>query len=165
MDWSSISNEFQSIRWVEAPVHLFRLVVAYLLALPTALDRERFDRSAGLRTFPLVAVGSCGYMLIGQQMMNTDEAHSRIIYGIITGIGFIGGGAILKSDGGVHGTATAASIWTMGAIGIAVAWQRYEIAFMLSAIGYITLRTAKPLKPYLRGRNTRTELESDSGDS
>lgn len=64
----------------------------------------------------------------------------------MTGIGFVGGGAILKSAGSVHGTATAASIWNTGAIGAAVAFERYEIAIVLSLINYGSLRLLPPLK-------------------
>ena len=74
------------------------------------------------------------------------DSISRIIQGLITGIGFIGGGAILKDRGSVHGTATAASIWNTGAIGAAAAFGRYEIAIVLSAINFATLRLLTPLK-------------------
>jgi putative Mg2+ transporter-C (MgtC) family protein len=77
---------------------------------------------------------------------SSSESTSRIIQGLITGIGFIGGGAILKDRGGVHGTATAASIWNTGAIGAAVAFRRYEIALVLSLINFATLRLLTPLK-------------------
>lgn len=155
-------NEFDSIGFDELGVHLIRMLVAYVLALPTALNRERYSSSAGLRTFPLVAVGACGYMLIGRTILEADESHSRVIYGIITGIGFIGGGAILKGGESVHGTATAASIWNMGAIGIAVAWQRYEIAIILSVLSFVTLYFVVPLKEWLRRGDTKSsELTRD----
>jgi len=64
----------------------------------------------------------------------------------MTGIGFIGGGAILKNGGNVHGTATATSIWTTGALGAAVAFQHYEIAVTLAAISFLILTFAKPVK-------------------
>jgi putative Mg2+ transporter-C (MgtC) family protein len=71
---------------------------------------------------------------------------ARIIQGLITGIGFIGGGAILKQGANVQGTATAASIWSTGAIGGAVAFGRYEIAIVLSIMNFATLRWLTPLK-------------------
>lgn len=127
--------------------HLGLLGAAYLLALPVAWNREKGPRrSAGLRTFPLVAIAACGYTLVGMQVLSTTDAESRVIYGIITGMGFIGGGAILKSRGGVTGTATAASLWNTGAIGIAVAFRRFEIAIALSLLNYLTLQ----LIPYVK---------------
>ncbi|MEJ8567152.1 MgtC/SapB family protein [Elongatibacter sediminis] len=127
-------------------VHLSQIGIAYLLALPVAWDREQEARSAGLRTFPLVSVAACGYMLVGIQVLDTTDAESRVLYGIVTGMGFIGGGAILKSNGTVAGTATAASLWMTGAIGIAVAYHRYEIALVLAILNFITLRYVKRLK-------------------
>ncbi len=120
--------------------HFYHLIIAFLLAVPLGWDREHETPGAGLRTFPLVALGSCAYMLTGINVLNSTDAEGRVIYGILTGIGFIGGGAILKERGNVAGTATAASIWNTGAIGMAVAWDRYEIAMVLSALNFLTFR-------------------------
>lgn len=130
--------------------HLTLLGIAYLLALPVAWNREKgAQRSAGLRTFPLVAIAACGYSLVGMQVLTNTDAESRVIVGIITGMGFIGGGAILKGRGGVTGTATAASLWNTGAIGIAVAFQRFEIAAVLSLMNFLTLQ----FFPYIKEEN------------
>jgi len=115
--------------------------VAYLIALPIGWDRERSGRGVGLRTFPLVAVASCGYLLIARDIALTNpDVQSRVLQGLLGGIGFIGGGAILKEGGAVRGTATAASIWNTGAIGVAVAFDRFEIALVLGVINLLTLR-------------------------
>lgn len=139
LDWFDID-------WAVVGYNLTRLMLAYILALPIAWNRERHVRSAGLRTFPLVAVASCGFMLQGMSVLDSTDAESRVMYGIITGIGFIGGGAILKDKSGVSGTATAASIWNTGAIGTAVAWRRYEIALLLSFLNFLTLAIGSYLK-------------------
>jgi putative Mg2+ transporter-C (MgtC) family protein len=76
-------------------------------------------------------------------------ANSRILQGLVAGIGFVGGGAILKEGMSVHGTATAASIWNTGAIGAATAMGRYEIAIVLSILNLITMRALAPLKKRL----------------
>ena len=100
--------------------HLAALLVAYVLALPIGWNREREERSAGLRTFPLVAVASCGFVQAAETLVGqTPEAMARIVEGIITGMGFIGGGAILRMKDSVKGTATAASLWATGAVGTA----------------------------------------------
>ncbi len=125
--------------------------MAYLLTLPVAWHRERYAGSAGIRTFPLVAVASCAFMLLGMSVLDSTEAEGRVMTGIITGIGFIGGGAILKDKGNVSGTATAASIWNTGAIGTAVAWSRFEIAIVLAIINFLTL--------WLFGRYIKQEEE------
>lgn len=140
--------------WSDITSNLVHLGIAYLLAIPIAWNREKYSRSAGLRTFPMVAMSTCGYMLIGMQVLDSTDAEARVMYGIITGMGFIGGGAILKSDKGseVSGTATAAALWTTGAIGLAVAWRRFEIALLLSALTFGTLQFIYPIKDRLRGR-------------
>jgi putative Mg2+ transporter-C (MgtC) family protein len=130
---------------------LASLLVAYALALPVAWEREQSERSAGLRTFPLVAVASCGYVLIASKTLgHHPEAQARVLEGLITGMGFIGGGAILKGGGSVTGTATAASLWNTGAIGAAVAFGRHEIALILSVLNFATLRWMLPLKAHIR---------------
>jgi putative Mg2+ transporter-C (MgtC) family protein len=93
-----------------------------------------------------VAVGACAFRLTGIYVLDTTEAEARVIHGIVTGIGFIGGGAILKDKGTVIGTATAASVWSTGAIGVAVAFNRFEIALVLSAVTFLTLRFVKGMK-------------------
>lgn len=134
------------IEWSQIWFNLWHLGIAYILALPVAVNREATSRSAGLRTFPLVAIAACGYTLVGLGMLSTTGAEARVIQGVITGIGFIGGGAILKSNGSVSGTATAASIWTTGLIGIAVAADRFEIAIVLSIMTFLTLRIGGQVK-------------------
>jgi len=134
------------IQWQVVLTHLMQIGLAFVIALPVAWDREHAARSAGLRTFPLVAVAACGYMLVGIQVLSTADAESRVMYGIIAGMGFIGGGAILKSDERVSGTATAASLWNTGAIGVAVAFHRYEIAIVLAMLNVLLLYFGKKVK-------------------
>jgi putative Mg2+ transporter-C (MgtC) family protein len=127
--------------------NLAAIATAFVLALPLGWERERAERSAGLRTFPLVAMASCGYILIaGAALGDRSDSQSRVIQGLMTGIGFIGGGAILKGDGAVRGTATAASIWNTGAIGAATALGSYEIAFVLSVVNLVALRWLRAFK-------------------
>lgn len=125
----------------EALSHLINLAIAYSLAWPIGWNRERSERSAGVRTFPLVAMAACGFVLIAVRVLGADSmGQARIIEGLITGIGFIGGGAILKHGTKALGTATAASLWAIGALGAAVGYGLYDIAVILSAVTYLTLR-------------------------
>jgi putative Mg2+ transporter-C (MgtC) family protein len=129
---------------------LMHLAVAFVLALPVAWEREQSTRLMGLRTFPLVAVASCGYVLIAVAVVGSaEDAQARIIQGLMSGIGFIGGGAILKEGANVRGTATAASVWATGALGAAAAYGQYEIAVLLAAITFLTLRFLTPVKNQL----------------
>lgn len=120
--------------------YLLHLAGSFALALPIGWERQTSSRSAGLRTFPLVAAASCAYMMLGGDVVGeSPEARSRIIQGLLTGMGFIGGGAILKSPRRVRGTATAASLWMTGAIGAAVAFELWELAIVMSALTFVTL--------------------------
>ena len=92
-----------------------------------------------LPTLPLVAVVTCGFMLVGMSAIESTDEEARVIQGLFTGIGFIGAGAILKDQDKVAGTASAASIWNTGAIGLSVAFNRYEIAILLVSLYFFTL--------------------------
>ncbi|WP_459676452.1 MgtC/SapB family protein [Acidisoma sp. 7E03] len=126
--------------------HAGALLLAYLLALPAGWNREKRERSAGLRTFPLVAVAACGFVLIGTAAAGPGSAQARILQGLLTGVGFIGAGAILKGAHHTHGTATAASLWATGALGAAVGYGLFGIASLLSLAIFATLRFTTGLK-------------------
>jgi putative Mg2+ transporter-C (MgtC) family protein len=115
--------------------------------LPHRLGREWTERSAGLRTFPLVAIASCGFIQATEGILRgSPEGNARVVGGLITGIGFIGGGAIVKSGTNARGTATAASLWATGAIGAAVGLGAYDVACAISLFTIATLRLLVPLK-------------------
>lgn len=134
--------------------HAASLLVAYILALPIGWNREKQTRSAGLRTFPLVAVASCGFIQGAEHFLEDEpEALARLIEGIITGVGFIGGGAILQHKDSVRGTATAASLWVTGAIGVSVGIGSVDVAVMLSVIAFLTLQILSPFSHKLSPQN------------
>jgi putative Mg2+ transporter-C (MgtC) family protein len=135
MNWTHLTD----IQWWEVLEHLWRMLGAYVLAIPIGLDREQSRRQFGLRTFPLVAVVSCGFMMTGRSVIGGAGGEARVFQGVVTGIGFIGGGAIFKGEDKVAGTASAASIWNCGAIGLAAAYSRFEIAILLSVLNVLTL--------------------------
>jgi putative Mg2+ transporter-C (MgtC) family protein len=112
---------------------LTRLSVAFILALPLAWERQA-ERHVGLRTVPLVSVGACGYLLLAEHLGADAEGRTRVLQGLLSGMGFIGAGAILKRGGDVVGIATAATIWNTGAIGGATAFGDYPLAIILSVI-------------------------------
>ena len=145
--------------------HLVAISLAYLLAVPIGWNREKTERSAGLRTFPLVAVASCGFIQASENLTaDAPEAMARILQGLIAGMGFIGGGAILQLKGSVKGTATAASLWITGAIGASVALGSLDVAVMLSLITMFTLWVMAPIKhmaPLHEDESDRKEKGSD----
>ena len=131
--------------------NLGHLLLAYVLTLGIGWESEIEAQSAGIRTFPIVSMASCGYLLL--LGTNPDvAAQSRLLQGLITGIGFIGGGAILKQGSTVKGTATAASVWTAAIIGAAVAMNQFSIAIALAVLNIFTLYALLPLKRRITGK-------------
>jgi putative Mg2+ transporter-C (MgtC) family protein len=135
-----------AVSWSQLAEYVLKILFAFLLTLPIAWERESTTRRIGLRTFPMAAVASCGYVLVAVEVVGaTADAQARIIQGLITGIGFIGGGAILREDGNVRGTSTAASIWTTGIIGAAIAYDNYAIAIIVSIVNYLAFKLLTPV--------------------
>lgn len=148
-----------------ALVHLIQILAAYLLALPVGWEREKSTRIMGLRTFPLVCIASCGYVLVALALVGESaDARARIIQGLMSGIGFIGGGALLKQGANVKGTATAASVWTTGAVGAAVGFGQFDIAVILSLVNFVTLRYMTPIERKLGKTDQPEEGQYDESD-
>lgn len=116
------------------------LIVATIASLPTAWDRELNSGTVGLRSFPLVSIGACAYVLVAITVADpsqSPETLGRVLAGLMGGIGFVGGGAILKNDDHVAGTASAASIWVTGSLGAAAAVRLWELVVLLSVLNLI----------------------------
>lgn len=134
--------------WDDIWRNFTRVALAYLLTAAIGWESEREAHTAGVRTFPIVGMASCGYvLLLGSQPDIASQ--SRLLQGLITGIGFIGGGAILKEGAMIKGTATAASVWNAAVIGAAVAMDHFGIAVTLALLNLFTLRAFLPLKNWL----------------
>ena len=122
------------------PGMLVRLGAALLFALPLAWERKTGAQAhVGIRTIPLVSLGACAYMLLAEHLVQEPEARTRVIQGLIGGIGFIGGGAIFKHPDDVTGVATAATIWNVGAIGAAVGYGDYWLGLLLCIASILVL--------------------------
>lgn len=116
---------------------LERLLVAMAIGMLLGIEREHRDKSAGLRTLTLISLGSCMFMLVS---LIVDAGNTyRIASNIVTGIGFIGAGVIFKSDRGVNGITTAATIWATAAVGMAVGSGMYLAALGACALILIIL--------------------------
>lgn len=119
---------------------IFRLLVSAILSGIIGLEREFKHKPAGLRTNILVGVGSTLIMLtsiFGGGISNPDPI--RIAPGVITGIGFLGAGLIIRSRGEVHGITTAATIWIVAAVGLAVGVGFYSAAIITTVISLVVL--------------------------
>jgi putative Mg2+ transporter-C (MgtC) family protein len=114
-----------------------RVGLSLLLPLPLGWERGRRSRSAGLRTYPLVSACVCGFLVLAQRSWG-PSGQADIFYGVLTGIGFVASGAILKGRGG--DMSTAVSLWVTGAIGAAVAYGAPWLAASLSLLSILGLR-------------------------
>lgn len=131
----------------ELPGILLSLTVAFVLGIPIGWNRDRQHVGAGLRTYPLVAMGACAYLEIGQfAFPDQVDAQARVFQALVSGIGFIGAGAIIKGRHEVHGLATAVSLWITVSIGIAASFQLFALAAVLLGMTLLALRALKLLK-------------------
>ena len=133
--------------WHELPGILLNLAVAFVLGIPVGWDREHQKFGPGLRTYPLLAMGACAYLEIGQFAFRDHiEGQARVFQALVSGIGFIGAGAIIKGRAEVHGLATAVSLWVTVSVGIAASYRLFALAAVLSGTTLVALRLLKPLK-------------------
>jgi putative Mg2+ transporter-C (MgtC) family protein len=142
--WHKVVLDFSDLPdFAEAIRMAVRLIMAAVLGGILGYDRERIGKSAGLRTHMLVALAAALFVLIPQQAGMTDADISRVIQGILAGIGFLGAGAILRgsNDVEVRGLTTAAGIWLTAAIGIAAGLGREASAILGTALAYLILST------------------------
>jgi putative Mg2+ transporter-C (MgtC) family protein len=118
-----------------------RMVIAMILGAVIGAQREATGKPAGLRTHMLVAMGGALFVLAPVQSGMDLDGISRVIQGIVTGIGFIGGGAILKlqEQRAIEGLTTAAGIWITAAVGIAVGLGRWGLAAVSTVLAWVTL--------------------------
>lgn len=120
-----------------------RLMLAAALGGILGFEREQKGKSAGLRTHMLVALGAALFILVPQQAGATQGDLTRVLQGLVAGVGFLGAGAILKqtSEAQVHGLTTAANIWLTAAIGVAAGLGREATAVLstLLALGILSL--------------------------
>lgn len=140
---------------------LLRLTIASVLGGAIGLNRELQEKPAGLRTHALVSLGAALAMLIGlllQTAYPADvSASSRVLQGIVAGIGFIGGGVILHRDDskGVHGLTTAASIWVVAGVGSAAGAGMWRSATAAMLLALLVLTLGEPIDRALRARRQR----------
>jgi putative Mg2+ transporter-C (MgtC) family protein len=113
-----------------------RLALALLLALPLGWERDQRSRAAGLRTYPLLSACVCGFLLLATERAGGTGEQANVFYGVLSGIGFVGSGAVLKSPEGRGGMSTAVSLWVTGAIGAGVA---YGIPLISAAVSLMSL--------------------------
>ncbi|HEX6964343.1 MAG TPA: MgtC/SapB family protein [Gemmatimonadaceae bacterium] len=144
---------------------LARLILAAVLGAVVGLERERRNRAAGLRTHAMVGMASALVMIVsafgfadalGRSAVVLDP--SRVAAQVVSGIGFLGAGVIIFRRNEARGLTTAASIWTVAAIGLATGGGLYVPALVTTILALGILAVLKPLERYLFARDRRTRL-------
>ena len=140
---------------------LIRLALALIIGGVAGLDREKSRQSAGFRTHILVAVGSCvasitSLLLFEEYKYIVNLDPGRISAQVLSGIGFLGAGAILKTSNSIRGLTTAAGIWVVASIGLAIGFGYYYLSIMTLVFLMITLKTMKFLEEKIVSNKTTT---------
>ncbi|MFA5261203.1 MAG: MgtC/SapB family protein [Candidatus Omnitrophota bacterium] len=133
--------------------YLVPILVALALGAIIGMEREIHQKPAGLRTNMLICMGAAVFTLIGKHISISPDAESRVIQGVVTGVGFLGAGVLIHQQGNVHGLTTAATIWLVTAIGIACGARLYGIAIAAVIPAVIILMGLHPFEQKLRKNN------------
>lgn len=142
--------------WHDEYAHLF---VALVLGMAVGWERSLEGKPAGYRTHALVAIGAAGLILAARTALGTSaiasEAIVHVVAGVITGIGFLGAGAILQGERTVKGLTTAATIWIVAAIGVVCGFGQIILAVLMAALAWIVLQAFVKLEDKLFDRPVR----------
>jgi putative Mg2+ transporter-C (MgtC) family protein len=124
-----------------------RLLLAALLGGLLGIERELRQKSAGLRTNILIAVGSALFTLMSYELADAKGADpGRVAAQIVTGVGFLGAGAIMRTDSGIYGLTTAATIWVNAAVGVAAGGGEYHLAVIATVVTLGVLLLLHPIE-------------------
>lgn len=126
---------------VEIPVILLKFTIAVVCGAIVGLEREIRDKAAGLRTHILVCLAACIIGMLGLALSATckDTDILRLAQGVLIGLGFLGGGVIMKEGTSITGLTTAAGIWIMGVIGLAIGVGSYRLALIATVFTFLTM--------------------------
>ena len=129
------------------------MLISTVLGTLVGWERQMGRKPAGLRTHTLVCLGSTLFVLLTEHAVRefggTSLDPTRIIHGVVTGVGFLGAGSILRQEGYVHGLTTAASIWMVAAIGTAVGVRSYGLAIASTVLALIVLEGYRWIERFL----------------
>jgi putative Mg2+ transporter-C (MgtC) family protein len=143
---------------------LLRLVLALVAGALLGLEREAADKPAGMRTLGLVSLGACLFTLVGILAFGSGDPGSRVAAQIVTGVGFLGAGAILHLRGAIVGLTTAAGIWATAAIGMAYGGGLYVLATGGTVIALVVLRLLPTLPGPLHPHRAQRPATERSGE-
>lgn len=135
-----------------------RLIIAAMLGGILGFEREQQGKSAGLRTHMLVSLGAALFVLVPQQAGMGDADLSRVLQGLVAGVGFLGAGTIIKGqrEEDIHGLTTAAGLWLTAAIGVAAGLGREATAILSTCLTLVILAFVPRFENRIAGRHKET---------
>jgi putative Mg2+ transporter-C (MgtC) family protein len=143
------------------PNDLLGIILAVVFGAAIGLEREISGKAAGLRTNVLICLGAAVFTIISKQMAaGAGDSLTRIAAGVVTGVGFLGAGAIIVDRGGVHGLTTAATIWLVASIGMACGTGFYSLAVISTFIAILVLMGLGQLEKSLRRYGRKHKRQS-----
>lgn len=148
---------------------LERLALAAALGAVLGFEREWRQKNAGLKTNILIALGSALFTLMSIDLsISSGGDATRVASQVVTGIGFLGAGAILRTGAGIRGLTTAAMIWVNAAIGLSVGGGEYRLAIIATAVTLVVLLVMNPLERmldrHLQNRPNKGDDDDPTGD-
>jgi len=147
------------------PNDLLSIILAIVLGAVIGMEREISGKAAGLRTNVLICLGAAVFTIISRQMVaGTNGSVARIAAQIVTGVGFLGAGAIIQDRGGVHGLTTAATIWLVSSIGMACGAGFYGLAIVAALTAILVLIGLGKLVRLLERYRGKDSLENTPDD-
>jgi putative Mg2+ transporter-C (MgtC) family protein len=140
---------------------LIPLLLAVACGFTIGLEREFKRKAAGLRTNILICLGAAIFTLISQRLAGPQDSITRIAAQIVTGVGFLGAGAIIQDRGGVHGLTTAAIIWLAASIGMACGARLYYLAIISTVLAIAVLIGMAQIEKFIRPNQDNHKKNAD----
>ncbi len=137
------------------------MVAALILGAMVGLEREHRGHQAGFRTMAMVSAGSCLFTLLGASLFPGATDPTRIAAQVVTGVGFLGAGAILREGANVRGLTTAAMIWVVAAIGMAAGFGAYVLGAGTTALVLVALVSMRTVRSHLPRRVIPADEEDE----
>lgn len=151
--------------WNVEALMAVRVVIAVLFGGFVGWERQWHGREAGIRTYAAVALGSCVFALISTHLTSGNNPHV-IAAGVVTGIGFLGAGVIVRENADITGLTTAATLWSTASVGLAVGYGMYLLGLLVSLIVFGLLAAHHlPWWDRLKRKDDESSLRNQEGDT
>ena len=134
------------------------ILLAVCCGVAIGLERQLKHKPAGLRTNVLICLGAAVFTIISERMAGDKDSITRIAAQIVTGVGFLGAGAVIQDRGGIHGLTTAATIWLVASVGMACGAKLYALAVISTLIAIIILVGLRRLEKHFGHSGRKREL-------